>query len=118
MRLRSHRRNLLLSNLSTSANRSRASRPVRPRRLRSWLRTGTVLSVIGVRRLARTRWQSIFLVTGAVVFVTGLMLRNSVVFVSGMLVMGSAVSDTASHSPTAAMVHMWMQLHKSRAGNP
>jgi hypothetical protein len=77
-----------------------------------------VLSVTGIRRLTRTRWQSIFLITGAVVFVTGLMLRSSVAFISGMLVMGSAVSDTASHSPIAATAHTWMQLHKSRAGNP
>jgi hypothetical protein len=68
--------------------------------------------------LARTRWQPIFLVTGASVFVIGLMLRNSVAFVSGLLVMGSAVSDTMPHSPTAAMVHMWMSLHKGRAGHP
>jgi hypothetical protein len=77
-----------------------------------------VLSVIGIRRLARTRWQPIFLVTGALTFIIGLMLRSSVVFVSGMLVMGSAVSDTALHSHNAAMVRTWMWLHKSRAGNP
>ena len=66
----------------------------------------------------RCDWQPIFLVTGALVFVIGLMLRSSVAFVSGMLVMGSALSDTMPHSPTAAMVHMWMRLHKGRAGNP
>src|SRR5690348_17871131 len=103
MRLQSHRRNLR-ANLSTLAGESRARRPVRPRRLRWWLRTGALLSVIGIRRLARTRWQPIFLGTGALVFVIGLMLRSSVAFVSGMLVMGSAVSGTAPHSPTAAMV--------------
>jgi hypothetical protein len=114
MRLRSHRRSLLLWNLSTPAGKSRAARPVRPRRLRRWLRTAALLSVVGIRRLARTRWQPIFLVTGAWVFVIGLLLRNSVAFVSGMLVMGSAVSDTMPHSPTGAMVHMWMSLHKGR----
>jgi hypothetical protein len=118
MRLRSHRRNLLSLNLSTPPCKSRATRPVRPRRLRRWLRTGALLSIIGIRRLARTRWQPIFLVTGALVFVIGLTLRNSVAFVSGMLVMGSAVSGTAPHSPNAAMVRTWMWLHKSRAGNP
>jgi hypothetical protein len=41
-----------------------------------------------------------------------------VVFVSGMLMMGSAVSDTALPDPTAARVHTWMWLHKSRTGNP
>jgi hypothetical protein len=68
--------------------------------------------------LARARWQPVFLVTGALVLVIGLMLRNSVAVVSGLLVMGSAVSDTVPHSPTAAMVHMWMSLHKGRPGNP
>jgi len=65
-----------------------------------------------------TRWQPIFLVTGALVFVIGLTLRNSVAFVSGILMMGSAASDTAPHSPNAAIVHTWMWLHKSRTGNP
>jgi hypothetical protein len=71
-----------------------------------------------MRRLPRARWQPVFLVAGALAVVIGLILRNSVAFVSGMLVMGSAVSDTMPHSPTAAMVHMWMSLHKDRAGNP
>ena len=117
MRLQSHRRNLL-SNRSTPPGESRATRPVRSWRLRRWLRTGALLSVIGIRRLARARWQPVFLITGAVVLVIGLMLRSSVAFVSGMLMMGSAVSGTASPSPTAARVHMWMWLHKSRTGNP
>jgi hypothetical protein len=118
MRLRSHCRSLLLRSLSTPAGISRETRPVRLRRLRRWLRAAALLSVIGLRRLARTRWQPIFVVTGALVFVIGLMLRSSVAFVSGLLVMGSALSDTMPHSPTAAMVHMWMRVHKSRAGNP
>jgi hypothetical protein len=116
MRLQSHRRNLL-SNLSTSAGESRAPRPVRSWRLRRWLRTGALLSVIGIRRLARARWQPVFLVTGAMVFVIGLMLSSSVAFVSGLLIFGSAVSGTAPPSPTAARVHTWMWLQKSRTGN-
>jgi hypothetical protein len=117
MKLQSNRRNLL-ANLSTLAGESRATRPVRSWRLRWWLRTGALLSVIGIRRLARTRWQPIFLVTGALVFVIGLMLRSSVAFVSGMLMMGSAASDTALPDPTAARVHTWMWRHQSRTGNP
>ena len=97
--------------------RSRATRPVRSGRLRWWLRTGALLSVIGLHRLARARWQRVFLVTGALVFVSGVMLRSSVAFVSGLLIMGSAVSGTAPPSPTAARVHTWMWLHKSRTGN-
>ena len=121
MRLRSHRGNLLLSNLTAPAGTSRATRHVRPRRFRRWLRTGALLSVVGIRRFARTartRWQPVFLVTGALVLVIGLMLRSSVAFVLGLLVMGSAAPDIGSHSPTAATVRTWMWLHKNRAGNP
>ncbi len=118
MRLRSHRRNLLASNLSAPPGKSRATRPARPRRLRWWLRTGALLSVVGIRRLARTRWQPIFLVAGALIFVIGLTLRSSVAFVSGMLMVGSAVSGTAPPSPSGAMVRTWVWLHRRRAGNP
>jgi hypothetical protein len=116
VRLRSRRGDLLLPNLSAPAGKPRATRPVRARRLRYWLRTGALLSVIGIRRLAlaaRTRSQPIFLVTGALVLVIGLTMRSSVAVVLGMIVMGSAVSGTGSHSPTAAMVHTWMWLRKS-----
>ena len=121
MRLRSHRRNLLLSNLTAPAGQPHAMRPVRPRRSCRWLRTGALLLVIGIgqfARTARTRWQPIFLVAGALVLAIGLILRSSVAFVLGMLVMGSAVPDMALHSPTAATVRTWMWLHKSRAGHP
>jgi|SRR5580704_15184788 hypothetical protein len=91
MRLRSQRRNLLLSDLAAPVGKSRATRLVRPRRIRWWLRTGAWLSVIGTRRFARTartRWPPIFLFIGTLVLVIGLMLRSSVAFVSGMLVAG------------------------------
>ena len=118
MRRRSHRGNLLLSN---PAGMPGAPRHVRPGRIRRQLSTGALLSVIGIRRFARTahtRWQPVFLVTGALVLIIGVMLRSSVALVLGMLVMGSAVPDMASHSPTAATVRTWMWLHKSRAGHP
>lgn len=90
-------------------------KPLRPRRIRLWLRTGVLLSVIGMRRFARTartRWQPTFLVVGALVLVIGLTLRSSVAFISGMLAMGAAVSDTGLPSPTAAMVRTWAWLGK------
>jgi hypothetical protein len=118
MRLRSHRRDLLPSNLFTPPGKSGPVGPARLRRIRWWLRTGVLLSVIGIRRLAQTCWQHVFLVTGVLVFAIGLTLLNSVAVVFGMLVMGSAVSGTAPHSPDAAMVRAWMWLHKGRAGNP
>ena len=120
MRLRSRRRNLLRSNLTAPAGKPQATRLLRSGRIRWWLRTGALLSVIGIRRFARTartRWQPVFLVIGALVLVIGLMLRSSVALVLGMLVMGSAVSDRGSHSPLAATVRTWMWLQKSRADN-
>jgi hypothetical protein len=117
MRLQPHRRNLL-SNLPIAAGESRTRRPVRSWRLRRWLHTGALLSVLGIRRLARTRWQPLFLVTGTLVFVIGLIMRSSVAVVSGLLVIGSAAYDTALPSPTAATVRTWMWLRKSRTDDP
>lgn len=116
MRLRSHRRNFLLSDLSAAAGRSRAMKPLWPRRIRRWLHTGVLLSIIGMRRFAqtgRTRWQPTFLVIGALLLVIGVTLRSSVAVVSGLLAMGPAVSDTGLPSPNAAMVRTWAWLHKS-----
>jgi hypothetical protein len=121
MGLRSQRRNLLLSDLTAPIGKSRATRLMRPRRIRRWLRTGALLPVIGIRRFARTertRWQPTFLVIGILVLVIGLMLRSSVAVVSGMLVAGSAAPDMGLHSPTAAAVRTWMWLQKNRADNP
>ena len=118
MRRRSHRGNLLLSN---PAGQPGAPRHVRPGRIRRWLSTGALLSVIGIRRFARTahtRWQPVFLVTGALVLIIGVMLRSSVALVLGMLVMGSAAPDVGSRGPAAATVRTWMWLQKNRADNP
>jgi hypothetical protein len=120
MRLRSPRGKLLLSNLTARAGTPRATGHVRPRRIRRWLRTGALLSVIGIRRFvrtARTRWRPVFLVAGALVLVIGLLLRSSVAVVLGMLVMGSAAPGIESHSPSAATVRTWMWLHKNQADN-
>lgn len=116
MRLQSHRRNLLSSDWSVLAGRSRAVQPSRTRRIRWCLRTGVLLSVIGMRRFALTArppWRPVFLVTGALFLVIGLTLRSSVAVVSGMLVMGPAVSSAGLPSPTAAMVRTWAWLGRT-----
>lgn len=121
MRPRSRRRHLLLSNRTVPAGQPRRAGPARPRRIRWWLRTGLLLSVIGIRRFARTAhtsWQPVALVTGALVLTLGFVLASSVAFVLGMLMMGSAVPDVGSHSPAAATVRTRMWLHRNRAGNP
>src|SRR5690349_1454803 len=83
MRLRSHRRNRVAWSLSaTPADgyaHPRRMRPVRTRRIRRSLRTGALITVIGLIRLARGarhRWRP--LLAGTVLTVVGVMLRNGV----------------------------------------
>ena len=68
-----------------------AWRPARPRRIRWWLRTGTLLALIGVMRLARAaraRWEPVSLGAGAVLMVIGFTLPTAfVAFFLGMLVL-------------------------------
>ena len=68
-----------------------AWRPARPRRIRWLLRTGGLLAVIGVVRLARitrTRWEPVFLSVGALLMVIGFVLPAAfVTFFIGMLVL-------------------------------
>jgi hypothetical protein len=64
----------------------------------------------------RTRWQPIFLVTGALLMVIGLMLLHSpVAFIVGMLMVGSSAGAPGPYSPTAAMVRTWQWLYKGHA---
>src|SRR5215472_5781053 len=83
MRLRAHRRNLVAWSLSANpADRygdPRLMRPVRTRRIRRSLRTGALITVIGMMRLARGaryRWRP--LLAGTVLTVVGVMLRGGV----------------------------------------
>ena len=63
MRLRPRRGNLVIwSSSGVPDGGSWAWRPARPRRIRWWLRTGTLLALIAVVRLARTartRWEPV-----------------------------------------------------------
>ena len=108
MRTRLHRRNLVLS---APAGRPVTPRPARSRRFRRWLRTGTVLSIIGIMQLARTvrtRWRPIFRVAGflflALSVVSGVMMP--VTFVSGMLLLGLSAPSALPWTAETAMVHM------------
>jgi hypothetical protein len=93
MRLRSHRRNLVVwSSSAAPASRSGdrgGTRLARGRRIRWWLRTGALLTVIDVMRLARIMWarrRSAFLLTGTLLTVIGVMLPSVAAFFCGMLV--------------------------------
>ena len=101
MRLRSRRRNLVVWSSTaapagrSSAGRSRGAprrRPARLRRIRWWLRTGAVLSVLGVLWLARTarvRWEPVSLLAGVLIAVSGFVLPagGGGVFILGVLVL-------------------------------
>jgi hypothetical protein len=108
MRLGPHRRNLVVwSSSACPADRGRGlwfRRPVRSRRIPRWLRTGSLLAVIGLIRLAaavRPRWRP--LTAGVVLTVAGVVLRSGtagVVMIPGMLFLISAL--LAPVDPVAA----------------
>jgi hypothetical protein len=59
-----------------------AWRPGRPRRIRWWLRTTSLLAIIGVMRLARTaraRWEPVSLTIGTALVAIGFTLPAAVV---------------------------------------
>jgi hypothetical protein len=93
MRLRADRRNLVKWGLSgdsaSSRYESRLTRLARARRIRRCVRTGALLTAIGLVRLAhglRSRWRP--LLTGAVLTVGDVLLFNGawdVILVAGLL---------------------------------
>ena len=102
MRLRPRRRNLVVwSSTAAPAGRSRAAprrrgaRPARLRRVRWWLRTGALLTLLGVLRLARTarvRWEPVSLLAGALIAITGFALPGGgALFVLGALVLNATL---------------------------
>ena len=78
MRMRSHRRNLVVwSQSAGSVGRYGAPPFTRTRRIRRWIRTGALLTVVGLMPLARAgraRWR--LLLAGGVLAVVGVMLRG------------------------------------------
>jgi hypothetical protein len=91
MRLRPRRGNLVVWSSSGAPGGSWAWRPVRRRRIRWWLRTGALLAVIGVVRLARiarARWEPVCLGAGATLMLIGFVLPSAfAAFFFGMLVL-------------------------------
>ena len=97
MRLRSHRQSRAAWNsLISPASRYEGpfTRPVRTGRILWWIRTGALLSVIGLRDLAQavmTHWWPV--VAGAVLTVVGFMLRTDpggLVLLPGLLLLLTA----------------------------
>ena len=99
MRLRPHRRNLVVWSSSAAAD-TRFTRPARPRRIQRWIRIGALLTVLGVIRLAsvvRPRWRP--LLTGVVLTVAGVVLRSGaggIVLLPGLMSLVYALLIPAS----------------------
>ena len=92
MGLRPRRGNLvILSSSGSPDGGSWAWRPARPRRIRPFLRTGMLLALIGLMRLARatrTRWEPVSLIAGATLTVIGFEVpAASAAFLVGILVL-------------------------------
>jgi hypothetical protein len=112
MRLRAHRRNLVVWSPSVGlADRYGGPSPMRParaRRIRRGIRVGALLTVIGLRHLARgvrPRWRP--LLAGTVLTVAGVMLRSGAwgtlllaglwFFVYALLIPASSGADRKRH---------------------
>jgi hypothetical protein len=102
MKLRPRRRNLVVwsssaipAGRSLGLGRPRAARPGRIRRIRWCLRTGALLVVIGIVRLtrsARTHWEPLSLLAGALLMLIGLLLPAAAgTFFLGLLVLIAAL---------------------------
>jgi hypothetical protein len=64
-----------------------------------------------------TRRRSVFLVTGALLIVLGVLgvLPSAVAFVPGMLILGLSAPAAFPSTPTTAMVRTWEWLHRNQA---
>jgi hypothetical protein len=111
MRLRPHRRTLVVwssrRGLRVQAGLDSRGLPwftqaARPRRIRRCIRTGALLTIIGLMRVARAVRADWRLPAGVVLTVAGVMLRSSpvgVVMIPGLLFLVVAILDPASPQP-------------------
>ncbi len=84
------RRNLVVWSSSGRYALPAMTRRARPRRLRGPLRTGALLAVIGLTRLARlgrARWRLALGLSGTVLAAAGVMLSSAAVLVPGIVVL-------------------------------
>jgi hypothetical protein len=121
MRLRPHRRNLTVWSSSAVAAsrpaRRRSTRPARARRVRWWLRTGALLTILGVLWLSRTtraRWEPVSLLVGTLVALAGLMLSAAGAFFAGLLILIVTLLKGIKERQRSHPLSSWRQL--GRAG--
>jgi hypothetical protein len=111
MRLRSHRRNLVVWSQSAGSVGRYGAPPFTPRPIRRWIRTGALLTVVGLMPLARAgrvRWRLLLVLAGGVLMVVGVMLHGAlsgavglpglVLLASAPLVPASPKADRMRHS--------------------
>lgn len=117
MILRRRRRSVVLCSQSASSGSRHGPAPVtphaRPRRIRRWLRTGVLLTIVGLRPLAievRLRWRPVL--AGVVLTVAGVIYRRDpagVILLPGLLFLVSApfipASDKADRVRQAELAH-------------
>ncbi len=101
MRLPSHRQNLVVWSQSVgSVGRYSAPSFTRTRRIHRWIRTGVLLTVVGLRPLARAvraRWRP--MLVGGVLTVAGILLRGGpggVLLLPGLVFLAFALLVPAS----------------------
>ena len=105
MRLRPHRRTLVVWSSYAGPDRYGLpwfARVSRPRRIRRCIRTGALLTIIGLMRLARAVQADWRLPAGGVLTVVGVMLRSSpagVVMIPGLLFLVVALLAPAIPQP-------------------
>jgi hypothetical protein len=94
MKMRSRRRSLMIWTPPGARTDGRgvpaSTRLARRTPIRRWFRTGALLAVIGITRLARimrAHWGSIFLVTGSLLVILGFVLSSAGAFVPGLLIL-------------------------------
>lgn len=98
MRLRAHRRNLVVWSSSVGpadrAGTPRLARRIRNRRVRRFIRTGALFTVLGLLRFAGGAWpRGRLILAGALLTVAGIVLRSQpagVVLLPGLLLIFSA----------------------------
>jgi hypothetical protein len=119
MRLRSRRRTMVAWS-SSSGRVARhdvhvVTRSSRARRIRWWVRTGVLLAIIGVLRLARTARtypRPALSLAGTAVTVAGITLPSGAVLISGFLVLFLAMflpSDQAAAPAKPCSARLWAE---------
>jgi hypothetical protein len=107
MGLRPRRRDLVVWSSSAVPDGKPAvrgrTRRARIGRIRWWLRTGALLTIIGLlwlARTARTHWEPVFLAAGTALTVSGVALPAAGAFFIGLLVLiVTLLKGVAKHGP-------------------